>query len=319
MKKSFSVRTIIFAGTLLLQLSTLCFHSRGAAGDVDLSFDTGFGVNGTVNAVVRQPDGKVIIGGQFTTVKGLLRTNIARLNADGSGDAAFNPGIANTSVSSLALQPDGKVLVGGQSVHIECGEWDCWDVYDFLVIRLDANGSLDSSFNPGIGAGGYSYGAGNSAVVVQADGKVLIGGDFSTMNGTNRNNIARLNADGTLDSSFDPGTGVSGNQGGISDVVVQSDGKVLIGGYFTSVNGTNRNNLARLNADGSLDSSFNPGTAIGGESGYDGSVASIALQPDGKVLAGGYFTNANGNSITRFNANGTLDSSFNSGTGANGI
>src|SRR5947208_2170517 len=92
MKKLYSVRTIILAGNLLLQLNTLCFHSRGAPGDVDLSFDPGSGVNGTVNAVALQPDGKVIIGGEFTTVKGLERFKVARLNADGSGDSSFNPG-----------------------------------------------------------------------------------------------------------------------------------------------------------------------------------------------------------------------------------
>src|SRR6185436_15655913 len=126
MKKFNLVRTIILAGNLLLQLSTLCFQSRGAAGDVDLSFDPGSGVNGPVSAVALQPDGKVIIGGSFTTVKGLLRAYLARLNADGSGDATFNPSVAGDFVSSLALQPDGKVLVASHS----------------LVSRLNANGSL---------------------------------------------------------------------------------------------------------------------------------------------------------------------------------
>ena len=118
MKKLYSVRTIILAGSLLLQLNTLCFHSRGAAGDVDLSFDPGSGVNGTVNAVAVQPDGKVIIGGEFTTVKGLARSKVARLNADGSGDSSFNPGTEPTTVWRLfrvALQSDGKVLVGHYS------------------------------------------------------------------------------------------------------------------------------------------------------------------------------------------------------------
>src|SRR5947209_18778926 len=117
MKKSNLVRTIILAGSLLLQLNTFCFHSRGAAGDVDLSFDPGSGVNGTVNAVVVQPNGKVIIGGEFTTVKGLARSGIARLNSDGSGDPTFNPRIeANGNVLSVALQADGKVLVGSGGI-----------------------------------------------------------------------------------------------------------------------------------------------------------------------------------------------------------
>src|SRR5580765_1862211 len=113
MNKLFSVRTIILAGSLLLQLNTLCFKSRGAPGDVDLSFDPGSGVNGLVKAVVVQPDGKVIIAGQFSTVKSLFRRGIARLNADGSGDPTFNAGTGiGGSVGAVALQSDGKMLVG---------------------------------------------------------------------------------------------------------------------------------------------------------------------------------------------------------------
>src|ERR1051326_7961523 len=113
MKKLYSVRTIILASSLLLQLSMLCFHSHGAAGDVDLSFDPGSGINGGVTAMALQPDGKVIICGGFTTVKGLLRPGVARLNADGSGDSSFNPAAGSSyAARAFALQPDGKVLVG---------------------------------------------------------------------------------------------------------------------------------------------------------------------------------------------------------------
>src|ERR1044071_3373053 len=210
MKKLNSVRPLVLASTLFLQLNTLCFQSRGAAGDVDPSFDPGFGVNGPVKAVALQPDGKAIIGGQFSTVKGLLRTNLARLNADGSGDATFNPAVGNNPyflVSSLALQTDGKVLVSGQFYVLVCDEFGCYGFTELIVRRLNADGSLDNSFNPPIGADN-PYGV--SSVVVQPDGKVLVGGDFSTMNGTNRSGIARLNANGTLDASFDPGTGMGG-------------------------------------------------------------------------------------------------------------
>ena len=113
MKKLYLVRTIILAGNLLLQLSTFCFHTRGAAGDVDLSFDPGLGVNsGSVNGVAVQPDGKVLLSGFFTTAGGLLRTNVARLNADGSGDPTFNPGLGLTNLNflNIALQPDGELL-----------------------------------------------------------------------------------------------------------------------------------------------------------------------------------------------------------------
>jgi uncharacterized delta-60 repeat protein len=334
MKKLYSVRTIILAGSLLLQLSTLCFHSRGTAGDVDLSFDPGSGVNGTVNSVAVQPDGKVIIGGEFTTVKGLERFKVARLNADGSGDSSFNPGASlaelsnnSWSVYSVALQSDGKVLIGG--VFIVGGfngiarlnadgsldsSFDPIEVQAVVssialqsdgkvligggvivggsnivgVARLNGNGSFDSSFNPGAG----EYGSVLS-LALQPDGKVLVGGDSFTR---------RLNANGSLDGSFNPGTGVNA---GVRSVALQADGKVLIGGWFSSVNGTNRNGTARLNANGSLDGSFNPGA------GAFSDVHSVALQPDGKVLIGGNV------SVARLNANGSLDDSFNAGTGAN--
>jgi uncharacterized delta-60 repeat protein len=317
MKKPFLVRTTILAVSLVLQLGFFPLQSRGAAGDVDLSFDPGLGVNGPVNAVAVQPDGKVIIGGQFTTVKGLLRTNIARLNTDGSGDATFNASTAHSLVSSLALQSDGKMIVVGQFVETVCDEFDCYYYYDLLVARLNANGSLDSSFNPARGASD-PYGV--SSVALQPDGKVLVGGAFSTMNGTNSGGIARLNANGTLDPSFNSGAGMGGYQVWVSDIVVQSDGKVIIGGNFDSFDGTNRNGIARLNSNGSLDGGFNPGAELMFFEGYPyARVESLAKQSDGKLLVGGYFTNANGNSILRFNADGTLDSSFNSGTGANGI
>jgi len=125
MKKLFSVRTIILAGCLLLQLSTLSFHSRSAAGTWTcplipaLASMAGERRRGATRR-------KVIIGGQFTMVKGLARVNVARLNADGSGDSTFNPGIAYDRASSLALQSDGKVLVGGQIFHYVCDDRGCY-------------------------------------------------------------------------------------------------------------------------------------------------------------------------------------------------
>jgi len=285
MKKSKLIQKTILASTLLLQLGTFCFHADGAAGDVDLSFDPGSGVNGSVSAVAVQPDGKVIIAGDFTTVKGLSRPGIARLNADGSGDSSF--AAADYRVpSALALQPDGKVLLS---------------VYS-SILRLNTDGSLDSAFSASIA----SFDEGIYSIAVQSDGKVLIGGHFTVVNGTSRNGLARLNANGTVDNSFSPGVGTYG----VYAIAVQPDEKVLIGGYL-SVSGTNRVDIARLNANGSWDSSFNSGT------GPNARVESLALQSDGKVLIGGAFTAFNGtncNGIARLNANGSLDGSFNPGS-----
>ena len=288
------VRTIVLTGSFLLQLSTACFQSRGAAGDVDLSFvDPGFGVDGRVTAFAVQPDHKVLIGGYFTTVRGLVRTNLARLNADGTGDPSFNPGAAAEGfTAAVALQPDGKVLIGG-------------DINSGKLTRLNADGSLDSSFNPVIGGSGLVW-----SVALQPDGKVLIGGSFTAVNGTNRYGIARLNADGSLDNSFNPGTGIAGSFVEVRSIVVQSNDKVLIGGGFGTVDETNRHGIFRLTADGSLDGSFNQDTGLGGDSALW--VESIAVQLDGKVLIGGLFTAVNGTSgIARLNADGSLDASFN--------
>ena len=206
----------------------------------------------------------------------IYRHFLGRFNADGSLDGSFGLVIGDRdsgSANALAVQPDGKVLVGGTFFSIN-------GTNRHGIARLNANGSLDNSFNPGTGANGNV-----SSLALQPDGKILVGGSFASINGANRNGIARLNADGSVDGSFNSGTGVNGT---VHSVALQRDGKVLIGGLFTSVNGTNRNQLARLNASGSLDGNFNPGT------GPDRVVRSIALQPDGNVLIGGDFTSVNG-------------------------
>src|SRR5262249_24554335 len=152
-------------------------------------------------------------------------------------------------VSSLALQSDGKVLLSGIFTAVNGAARN-------LVARLNTNGSLDATFNPGAGPN-----ANVLRVAAQADGHVVIAGLFSTVNGTNRNHVARLNANGTLDLGFDPGSGPDRYP---YLLALQSDGKVLIGGGgFTNVAGTWRNGIARLNSDGSVDQSFDPGPGPG--------------------------------------------------------
>jgi uncharacterized delta-60 repeat protein len=266
-------------------------------GDVDLSFNPGSFINAEVYVVAAQSDGKAVIGGAFTTVRGAVRNGLARLNADGSADPTFNPAIGGAV--SIVAQPDGKLLVGG--------------FFSNGIARLNVDGSLDNSFNPGTGATGGSDPPGVHSIALQTDGKILIGGQFASFNGTTRNGIARLNSDGSLDTGFNPGTGMGGPAPVVFSVALQSDGKLLVGGDFTSVNGTARNRIARLNINGSLDTSFNPGT--GANSGLD----FAAVQADGKVLISGIFTSFNGtarNRIARLNSNGSLDTGFNPGTGA---
>ena len=117
------------------------------------------------------------------------------------------------------------------------------------IARVNADGTLDLSFDPGQGIGTILPKV--LAIALQSDGRILIGGQFSSVNGTNRFGIARLNTNGTLDLSFDPGSGAHGSLGSASvyALAVQPDGKVLLGGFFSTVNGTNAGNLARLNPD----------------------------------------------------------------------
>ncbi|MBK6541205.1 MAG: delta-60 repeat domain-containing protein [Flavobacteriales bacterium] len=178
------------------------------------------------------------------------------------------------------------------------------------------DGAIDPTFNPG----DIGFGSGDGAVpgvwstTLQSDGKVIVGGDFvkyNSVNNSNRIRVARLSPDGVLDTGFTPGAGADAV---VRTTAMQSDGKIIIGGSFTSYDGIGRNSIARLNADGSLDIGFNPGT------GANNPVHSITLQPDGKIIIGGDFTNYNGtgrNRVARLNTDGSLDTGFNPGIGAN--
>jgi len=179
------------------------------------------------------------------------------------------------------------------------------------------DGANDPTFNPTDTGYGNGTNAPVQVVTLQLDGKILIGGEFTYYTGLSRNHITRLNADQTLDTSFDPGTGINNT---IKSIVMQPDGKILIGGTFTQYNGVARNGIARINSDGSLDETFNPGEGAEGAD-YEayGTVNTIALQADGKILIGGHFISYNGaavNNFVRLNADGSLDTTFVS-TGSN--
>jgi uncharacterized delta-60 repeat protein len=119
------------------------------------------------------------------------------------------------------------------------------------------------------------------SIALQADGKTLLGGFFTTISGTSTPNVARLNTDGSLDNSFNQTSGVTGFS--VLSIGVHTDGKVLIGGHFTAVGVTTRNYLARLDSSGTIDTTFNPGT------GLNSVVEAVLVQPDEKIIIGGGF------------------------------
>jgi len=300
-------------GKVIVPLSGLTLSYNGTTipniirlnpdGTVDSSFNsgTGFTLNGIRHAYLRS-DGKIMVGGTFTSYNGTTMNRIARLNSDGTLDTSFNIGTGfNSTVYPVTTQPDGKVITSG-----------FFTTYNGTavprIIRLNSDGTLDTTFitNTGSNANNYAWFA-----VVQPDGKILVGGVFTTFNGVTANRIARLNSDGTLDTTFATNVG-TGFDNTIQHITLAPDGKILVGGVFTTFNGVTANRIARLNSDGTLDTSFNIGT------GFDNTVQSMLILPNGKIVVGGNFTLFNGttaNRIVGLNANGTLDTEFVTGTG----
>jgi|SRR5690554_1195339 len=269
-------------------------------GSTDLSFDvgTGFKMNGTqpgdVHTIALQPDGKILVGGAFTTFDSQILNgkNIVRLNTDGSLDSSFtfSPGGSGGTVHTIALQSDGKILAGG-NINIQNIPQAGSD-----LVRLNSDGSVDTTLNIGTGFSGEV-----SALALQPDGKILVGGKFASYDGNGasggQNRIARLNIDGSLDTLFTIGTGFNG---WVTAITRQFDNKVLIGGTFLTYKGQSKSKMIRLHSDASIDSSFDIGTGVNENSGGTSmSVRSIALQTDGKILIGGEFTSYNGQSQNR--------------------
>jgi uncharacterized delta-60 repeat protein len=276
-------------------------------GALDSDFNPGAGVDQSVFAVSVQTDGKIIIGGDFTTVAGSSRNGIARLNSNGALDSSFDPGSgANDLVNAVALQTN-KVIIAGYFTGVN-------GTNQAYLARLDGNGRLDTSFDPGSGADGPVL-----ALAVQSDGKVVLGGEFTSVNGRSRKNVARLNPDGSGDAGFTPVIGVSGEAlSSVRTIALQGDGKVVIGGVFTNVNGAPRNNLARLNSNGSLDADFDPDVDVTG-AGFLAGVYTVAVQSGGKILVAGDFTRVHGiarTNLARLNSDGSLDTGFNPGSGS---
>jgi uncharacterized delta-60 repeat protein len=327
-------------GALVLFAVSLGTRAAEAATGVD-TFNPSV-AGGAVRAIALQPDGKILIGGSFTSVRNQSRTGIARLHPDGGLDLSFSNS-PDARVLAMAVQPDGKILIGGGFTRLGSqsrpylarletngavdtsftGVADDW-VWDLALLangqvmvagaftnigpigslqlrrnlaRLGPTGALDTSFNsrPNDQV---------NTMAVQPDGRVVVGGLFTTLNGgaVTRSYLARLNLDGSLDGTFPADA-----SGVVWRLAQQPDGKIVVGGAFGTLAGQPRARLGRLTADGVLDDDFLSGA------GADSTVNSLALQADGKILAGGNFLNLSGqphSHIGRFQTNGSVDATF---------
>lgn len=342
-----------FLSSALIVLLTIAASAQ--AGSVDLGFapqditgGNNDGLDGSCLAIAVQPDGKVLVAGDFTHCNGVSRGRISRMNADGSLDASFDPGYgANGSVRALALQSDGSIIIGGSFTYVD-------GVPCNRIARLTACGAVDDGFDAGNGFNHDVF-----ALALQPDGKIMVGGAFGSCNGESGDRIVRLNPDGTHDHSFHLQDGVLD---AVRVITIVPDGRLLIGGTFSSIDGQPRNGIARLLADGSLDEGFVPQGWPGGcvytmaplpngqlvvggilpgslarlnadgstdeafmlngvgFTGWDPWVFAVQPDPDGRLLVAGRFTHFNGNAVNgvaRLNDDGSLDAAFQSGEGFN--
>lgn len=260
-----------------------------ADGSVDASFNLSTEINTTrIDAAALAPDGKIYIGGLLdwvNTAKNHFQYHLFRLNADGSVDGSFDAGGFDINASALYgldgrvtaiyVDPTGKVLVGG----------DFQKPYASIA-RLNSDGSVDSTFNPGSGANGIV-----TRIARQSGGQILIGGEFTSVNGTDQNHLARLGSGGALDSAYF-GSGISGyswcgDDTAFSALIVGADDSVYVGGTFSTIKGVARPMLARLLANGSVDSAFQPSVNEYDLGGYFDNIESLALA-NNVLMVGGW-------------------------------
>jgi uncharacterized delta-60 repeat protein len=286
--------------------------SLNSDGTLDTAFNTnlGTGFNSYVYSIALQTDNKILLGGGFTTLNGVtVPRGLVRFNSDGTLDTAFNANLGtgfdvSATVNIIIEQIDGKILIGGEFVSLN-------SVSVPKLIRLNSDGTLDTSFISNLGTG-FNISAYILSIAEQTDGKILVGGSFSSLNGVNiSDHLIRFNSDGTLDTAFNTNLG-TGFNATVNKIYVQSDGNIIIGGQFTTLNGVNvPDRLIRLETDGTLDTTFNANLGTG----FNDTVISVLVQADDKILVGGRFTTLNGidvsNGFIRFNSDGTLDTAFN--------
>ena len=285
----------------------LALAPRARAQSLDPGFTPAtFYAPGTVFSALEQPDGKKVVVGTFSRANGAASAQLVRFNADGSVDAAFQQKVGQVGPTyRVALQPNGQLLLTSfTGTTLTAG-----GLSRNSLLRLNADGSADPTFDVGVGP--TTSQAGNLGSVDFAlplpNGQVLATGFFDHFGGAVANGVVRLDASGMVDATFNPGG--SGPNDYVEGAVRLASGKFLVSGYFTIYNGTARHGLARLNPDGTLDTTFDPSLALGNGSSID----NFAVQPDGRILVAGYISPAGGvvqQPLVRLLNDGGADNSF---------
>ncbi|MBO9633279.1 MAG: hypothetical protein J7578_09185 [Chitinophagaceae bacterium] len=279
--------------------------------------------NASTRCVAVQADGRIVYfgdntfyNGQWPDGKGIPINYGGRLNADGTYDASFSPISLDGRIDDVEIQPfDQKILIAGSFTMVNGQPRGG-------VARLNTDGTLDPTFNTGIGIKNSRATTRAWCLEVKeatdpAKSKIFIGGDFQEYDGVTTGSVVRLNLDGSLDKTYKPKVV---DYGVVYDMVYDKANDFLyIGGEFYTVDDVDICRLARLKPDGKLDLTYRIGPTT-----YNrphSSVTSLFLNADGKLLAGGYFDKVNNihrGGLARFNLDGTLDMNFNTGVGFQG-
>jgi len=275
-------------------------------GTIDNTFVVTTGFDLAPTSLAQQADGKIVFIGGFTDYNGNTVKSIARINTNGSYDATFIQGGGVGGVcNKIKIQTDQKILIaGGFSMN--------YDGNTGSLIRILPNGTIDGTFTLGQ-VGGPSFIPQIVDFVIQADGKYVIVGDFNqyALSGVVGYGIIRVNTNGTYDNTLVTGVGFDFQP---TCVAIQTDQKLLVGGFFTSYKGSTCAYAIRIASNGNVDSVFT-GTS------FDSSVTSILYLTSGKFVLSGAFTTYNGtsaNGIIRLNSDTTKDTTWNYGTGFGG-
>jgi uncharacterized delta-60 repeat protein len=293
-------------------------------GSMDESFNQTFlssTGNTGVTALALQPDGKLLVGGNFDVfVAGNLESEgLLRLNPDGSIDTSFLSTASNlfcsNEIYSISVQPDGKIILAGDITFCLGNSLE----NNENILRLNPGGTIDQSFAAVIDETGLPGNAEIYKTIIQPDGKILVSGYFNESNGISSPYLTRLNSDGSNDTSFSIGTGFDDD---VNDIALQPDGKILVVGDFDNFNGAAVSRVVRLNADGSLDTSFNVGVGPQNQfspgSASSANLESVSIQSDGKIIVAGGFNLFDGvqiSQVARLNNDGSLEASYNNSIG----
>jgi uncharacterized delta-60 repeat protein len=265
----------------------------------DTTFNIGKGFKGTVKVIKELEDGKIIVGGGFSSFNETEVNGIVKLNKDGTLDSTFKNSLPfATSINSIAVQKDGKIIVGGLFVDHNRSSNNSFNPQN--IVRLNQDGELDSSFNTGTG-----FTPMVNVICIQKDGKILVGGDFKSFKGKKSPHLVRLNSNGSLDESFQI---QEKNDKIVFDILIQPDGKIVTSGRLKYLDYKRNKLIQRFYTNGTLDSTFNVGRQ------FMSDVWRIIQLSDGKFIAAGLGINHNDSTqvclLTKLNNDGSYERTF---------